>query len=296
MLRTIAIALFALVFAVSSARAETVSLEHDGLSLLGDVEGGLEAGQFVVLVHGTLAHKDMELMEAMQTALADHDVGSLAISLSLAESDREGMFDCTHVHRHQMGDAVKEIGAWLEWLAERRDAPVVLLGHSRGGAQVAWYAAESPHPSLEGVVLLAPAYEASLAERMASYEERFGGDLGRAIREARDLVEAGEAETLIDVPGFLYCPDTQASAEAVISYYDNDERRDSPTMTARGTLPTLVIAGSEDAVVPLVEPRFQELSEGSRVTLEVIEGAGHMFLDFFAEDAAAMVASFNPGS
>ena len=293
--RNLTLAVVAMLFGIVPARAETVSLDHDGLVLLADLEGDLAADRFVVLVHGTLAHKDMELIEALQLSLTDQDVGSLAISLSFAESAREGMFDCTHPHRHRMDDALEEIDVWLDWVADQRSAPVVLLGHSRGGAQVAWYAGERGHDSLEGVVLMAPAYETSLADRMKSYEGRYGADLGHFIREARALIEAGQPDALIDVPGFLYCPDTQASAEAVISYYDDEDRRDSPTMTARSTLPTLVIAASEDNVVPLVEERFQALSETPRVTLEVIQDAGHMFLDFYAEDAAALVAEFESG-
>lgn len=93
-MRAIVTILLILLFAAPQARAETVTLDRQGLTLLGNVEGDLAAERFVVLVHGTLAHKDMELIDALQTALAERDVASLAISLSFSLSNREGMYDC----------------------------------------------------------------------------------------------------------------------------------------------------------------------------------------------------------
>lgn len=193
-----------------------------------------------------------------------------------------------------MEDALVEIDAWMSWLTARRTQGVALLGHSRGGAQVAWYAAERPHELVDRVVLMAPAYGDTMDERLAAYRSRFGADLGAVVRTARTLVAVGEADTMIDVPGFLYCTDTQASAAAVISYYDDDPRRQSPVMAEKIKLPVLVIAGSEDTVVPEVPTRFRRLADSGQISVEVVEGADHMFLDFFAEDAADLIDGFIP--
>jgi len=272
--------------------AEEVSLDLDGMTLLGDVEGNVNAERFVVLVHGTLAHKDMELIDALQAALSDRDISSLAITLSLGISGREGMYDCAVPHNHQMENSNAEIDAWMEWLGTQRSGPVALLGHSRGGARVAWYAAESPNPLINEIVLMAPAYGDSMDDRLAGYKNRFGADLGAIIREARDLVASGQGDTMVDMPGFLYCPDTQATAATVISYYDDDDRRSAPVMAEKIELPILVIAGSLDTVVPEVPARFTPLADAGRVQLEIVDNADHMFLDFFAEDAADLIDGF----
>jgi pimeloyl-ACP methyl ester carboxylesterase len=45
----------------------------------------------------------------------------------------------------------------MNWLKAQGASKVVLLGHSRGGNQVSWYAAEKDSPLLEKVVAIAPA-------------------------------------------------------------------------------------------------------------------------------------------
>ena len=62
-------------------------------------------------------------------------------------------------------------------------------------------------------------------------------------------------------------------------------------------MPILVIAGSLDTVVPEVPDRFLPLVDAGSVVLEIVDDADHMFLDFFAEDAADSVDGFlTPGS
>lgn len=288
--------LFSLLIFGRPALAETIRLDHNGITLLGDLEGDVGNDRFVLLVHGTLAHKDMELIEALQIALMDRGISSLGITLSLGISEREGMYDCIEPHRHQMSDGNDEIDAWLSWLSGQRNAPLTLLGHSRGGARVAWYVSETPHALVDRIVLIAPAYGDVMSDRLDAYRKRYDSDLGVLIRQARAMLGSGEPEAMIDVPGFLYCPDTQASAAAISSYYDNDERRNSVVTSARVDMPILVIAGSEDTVVREVPTRFRPMAESGKVDLRVIDGADHMFLDFYADDAADLVDEFVPSN
>ena len=65
-----------------------------------------------------------------------------------------------------------------------------------------------------------------------------------------------------------------------------------PVTRAALTMPVLVIAGSADTVVPEVPGRMEAIADGERLRLAVIDDAGHMFLDFYAEDAADLIAEF----
>jgi pimeloyl-ACP methyl ester carboxylesterase len=166
------------------------------------------------------------------------------------------------------------------------------MGHSRGGNQVAWYAAERPEEEISKVVLLAPATGASMPARDARYRARFGADLPPLLAKAKSLIANGEADTMMRVPGFLYCRDVQVRAASMVSIYGPESRRDTPVLIPRIGQAVLVIAGSADEVVPDVAARVRPLADGKRVRLEVIEDAGHMFLNFFAEDVADLVAEF----
>ena len=146
--------------AANLAHANEVTLPYRGVSLNANLElaPGKQAADGVILItHGGLAHRDMELISYLQTLLKARGYNTLAINLSLGLDNRHGMYDCAITHRHQNDDAVDEIGEWVNWLREQGAGRVVLLGHSRGGAQTALYAAERDNEGVKAIVLMAPA-------------------------------------------------------------------------------------------------------------------------------------------
>ena len=72
------------------APAEEVKINHGGLTLNADLElaGGKTLADGVVLMtHGLLAHKGMEIMTALKGLLAERGLNTLAINLSLNLDD-----------------------------------------------------------------------------------------------------------------------------------------------------------------------------------------------------------------
>lgn len=144
----------------NAAFADEVSLPYKNLKLNADLtlaQGKKVADGVVLVTHGTLAHRDMEMLVAMRNLLRDKGFNTLAINLGLGIDNRRGMYDCKLTHRHQHDDAVREIDAWVTWLKSQGATRIALLGHSRGGAQTAHYAAEHDNPLVKAVVLMAPA-------------------------------------------------------------------------------------------------------------------------------------------
>jgi pimeloyl-ACP methyl ester carboxylesterase len=284
---------FVLAAPVQTLAAETVSTRADGRTLNASLAktDAWPGGPVALLVHGTLAHGEMEIMASLRDMLQERGISALSVSLSLGIDDRvAAMYDCPTPHRHTHTEAVDEIGAWMSWLKGQGAGPVLLLGHSRGGNQAARYAAA--HGSLEplsAVVLVAPATwdEGRTAE---SYARRFNQPLEPLLAQARALVEAGKGDELIGPMGFMYCEGTSASARAVVSYYSEDPDMDTPRLLPRIGVPVLVIAGSEDdTIVGLVE-KTEPQADGEKVSLSVIDGADHFFRDLYAEEVADLVA------
>ena len=272
---------------------ETVKTQGEGRTLTASLAktDAWPAGPVALLVHGTLAHGEMEIMASLRDMLHERGISALSINLSLGIDDRAAaMYDCPTAHRHTHTEAVEEIGAWMAWLQAQGAGPVLLLGHSRGGNQTARYAVANASPeSLRAVVLVAPATwdEGRTAE---SYAKRFNQPLEPILAQARSLVDAGRGEELIGPIGFIYCEDTSASARAVVSYYSEDPDMDTPRLLSRIAVPVLVIAGSEDnTVVGLVEKTGPQ-ADGDRISLSVIDGADHFFRDLYAEEVADLVA------
>jgi len=275
--------------------AEVVTLEHSGLTLNANLEraGGAEwtTGPVVLMVHGTLAHRGMEIMATLQALLAERDVSSLAINLSLGLDDRAAaMYDCATPHVHKHTDAVGEIGAWLGWLQAQGARQVALLGHSRGGNQVARFASAAAAPELTAVLLVGPiTWDAD--HDAQEYQKRFGADLYPLLEQARQRVADGRGAELMDDIGLLYCEHARASAESFLSYHAPDENMDTPLLLGQIRAPVTVFAGSEDTVVPDLVEKVRPLADGTRISLVVIDGADHFFRDLYAEDIADTVAA-----
>jgi pimeloyl-ACP methyl ester carboxylesterase len=292
-MRKILVTLLAMAGFVSPAMAGEIKLPFQGMTLNANLEKAGEswpAGPVVLMTHGTLAHRGMEIMAGLQSMFADRDISSLAINLSLGLDDRAaGMYDCATPHSHRHTDAVAEIGAWLEWLKTQGAEKVTLLGHSRGGNQTARFAAATADPAVVAVFLIAPqTWSADYAA--ADYEKRYGKPLAPVLAKARGLVDAGKGDTLMESVDFIYCEQTSATATAFVSYYAADADMDTPAVIPAIKAPVLVVAGTEDTAVKGLPEKMEPVADGERVRLLVMDGADHFFRDLYSEDIADAVA------
>ncbi|TVP84840.1 MAG: alpha/beta hydrolase [Thioalkalivibrio sp.] len=272
--------------------AERVTLEHDGLTLIGHLQSAADPADGVILMlHGTLAHGRMETMAAVQDLLADHGLNSLSVNLSYGIDAREGMFECDRPITHGVQDHFRELDAWAGWLQSEGFGPLTLLGHSRGGNQMARYVQEWVSDDIRSLVLVAPStYEPERAA--ASYDAQSDLPLVVRLDQARELMRMGQQETMLQDVRFLYCESLDVSPRAFLGYYDPAEGHDTPTVLDGIEVPTLVVIGSEDDVVPDLPERMAALEDADAVSTTTIDGAGHFFRDFFADDVADAVAEF----
>lgn len=316
-MRTIAASLVLLLLIAPAARAEPVQLRHGGLRLNGELvtaKSGL-AGNVALIVHGTLAHHRMEIVAALQKNLAERGVSSLAVTLSLGIDDRRGMLDCTATQRHRNADAGGEIDAWLDWLAAKGARKATVIGHSRGGYQVALRATKPRLPLADRAVLLAPT-TSDPAETAADYERAHGKPLQpilaaaarkealsvasrtqgapRATDRNRADAAAGHAAAsplLTDI-GFLSCKSATVSAGTFIDYY-GPRRQPLQALLAEQKIATLVVVAGGDTVVRGLEKRLHA-DKGWR-DVKVVDGADHFFQDLYGEEAADAIVAFMGG-
>mgnify|MGYP000088196677 CR=1 FL=1 len=294
-LKNTSILLISVLFGSFSAQAEDVGMTNaDGLALSANLEladGKNLADGVVLLTHGTLAHGKMEIIVALQEALKDRGISSLAPTLSLGLANRTGMYDCAVPATHKHGDAMDEIGLWLDWLKGQGVKDVVLAGHSRGGNQTAWFASRNPDPVVSKVVLIAPAtYDAKKAAK--GFEKNHKRPLKDAMNEAQALLDAGKGDTMLKGMGVLYCPGADVTADSFVSYYRVDDRMHTPNLMGLIAKPVLVVAGSEDTVVEGLIPATQPLVDAGKVELVVVDGAGHFFRDLYIDDVADAMETF----
>lgn len=234
----------------------------------------------IVLVHGTLGHKRMEIIETFATLLnQDYGYSVLAINLALNEPDRRGMAQCDRPHRHLDTHAAIEIGQWIEYLGDR---PISLVGHSRGGAQVAEYLAD-PASSVVAASLIAPAqYDSKTAEQ--DWQER----TGTALEDWLATADQAAPDEWLNPPRFIYCESAKVTAQSFLSYHQPSARFDTPALLKKVSVPVQVLWGNEDA---LVEGLVERL-DPQQIQINEIDGADHFFRDFYADDAVAEIDAF----
>jgi pimeloyl-ACP methyl ester carboxylesterase len=291
--RFIAALLFGITLTASASKANEVTLVHGGLTLNADLElaaGRNVADGVILITHGALAHRDMETLTYFRQLFKEQGYNTLAINLSLGLDNRHGMYDCTVTHRHRNEDATGEIGAWLDWLRDQGAKRITLLGHSRGGAQTALYAATRDSGLVDAVVLLAPATADNTSAE--AYQERYQRALPPLLERAQQLVASGHGDTVIDAIGLMSCADTSATAASLLSYYGPQAQVDTPVLLPRINKPTLVVVAGDDRIVVGLDSKLAPLVDGTQLQLAVVATADHMFRDLYADDAVAAISSF----
>jgi pimeloyl-ACP methyl ester carboxylesterase len=286
-----------LVLGAATAEAKEVTLRHKGLTLNASLElaaGKKLADGVILITHGGLAHRDAETIAALRGQLNQKGYSTLAINLGLGLDKRHGMYDCQITHRHRNTDAAEEIGLWVDWLKRQGTQGMVLLGHSRGGAQTALYASaphNAPHNApVKAVVLMAPAIrENTDAEE---YQRRFNKPLAPVLAQAQKLVAAGKGDTVLEHLGLLNCPDTSATANAFVSYYGPSPGLDAPSLIPKIAQPTLVVVAGGDEVVVNLGQKVAPLADGRRVQVKMIDGADHFFRDLYTDEAVEIIDVF----
>lgn len=286
---------FSSVFA--SAQAEEVTAKQGDTTVRAEwvlADGKTAKDGAVLLLHGTFAHNKMEIMQSVAGLLKAKGYNTLSVNLGYGVDKRPSeMLDCKIDHKHKHEDAVAELDTWVNWLKAQGVGKVVLLGHSRGGNQVAWYAAEKDSDVLDKVVAIAPA-TADAEKASKEYEERYKKPLAGILAEAQKQVDAGKGDTLMDVPGFVYCENAKATANAIVGYYKADERRNTPSLLPKIKKPLLVVMGSADEVVADLPAKLEGVKQDN-LKVETVDGADHFFLDLYADELADKVSSFIAG-
>jgi pimeloyl-ACP methyl ester carboxylesterase len=295
-LSAVLLTLFFSLFAVGTLQArEKISLKTKGLALNANLQlakGKALSDGVVLLTHGTLAHNEMEIIANLQDLLSERGRNSLAINLSLGVDNRKSaMYDCPVPHRHHYLDAVDEISAWVDWLKSKGVTKISILGHSRGGAQSATYAAQQPDVTIKNVILIAPATWSQQRSK-DNYQKRYNVELAPLLTRAEKLVSDGQGRQIMKDIGFLYCANISATASSFVSYYKPDPRRHTPNLLKDIKLPTLVIAGTRDKIVKGLAEAVKPLVDGQKLQLRVIDDAGHYFRDFAGEEVADAIDEF----
>ncbi|MDQ7049327.1 MAG: alpha/beta fold hydrolase [Enterobacterales bacterium] len=268
-----------------SLNATPLKLSLNKLSLNAEYKAAEDKNApFFVILHGTFAWHGMELPSSLQSLLQEEDIGSLAFTLSLKEDNRSGFFDCKHVILSKHQDAQVEIAAWVKLVEGKGYKNIVLVGHSRGGAQIAQFVIEHPE-SVKQAFLIAPmTWKASESEK--AFDPKDTTALGRWLSQAQNA--SNNTKQLISGKNILHCDNATVSLESLVSYYSPIPDKNTPHIISKVQIPTRIYLGSNDpAITNSINQQEALYLDNKMVSRKVIEDADHYFRDFAAEDIVA---------
>jgi len=288
------LALLCFFAAVAKGSAEDVVIEHLGLEVTGNLElakgKSLKSEGIVLLVHDTQGHGRMEIMASLQDGLRDLGLNSLAITLGMGLDKRHSMFDCTMEQDHRHEDAIEEIATWVQWLKEKGAPSITIAGHGRGANQAALYAINKLDKTVKRVVLISPLMQTE-AKAEADYRARFGKPLRPELAKAEELVAREQGNQLLEVPGFLNCPNSQVTAGAFANYYSANEKFKTTNLLQSLTIPVLLAVGEADPNLTEIQAAEPDFAQSKTITTVVIPGADQDFRDG-ADDLAKKIRDF----
>jgi len=227
----------------------------------------------LLIVHDTLGAYSDPLIAALQSALAERGLASLAINLTLGVSGREAPLGCNVRQTHRHRDALEEIDAWTDWLLGQGLGPVVLVGHGRGGAQAAWHLASRAGARVAGGILLAPTGWTP-KEADAEYRARYAAGISALLTRIAGLAP----DAIVENVPFLHCGAVDATKAAIESYYGAQPMRDAPTALATDKRPVLVLLPEAGAAGEEAETaRRLEALANPAVVVRRVPGADAQF-------------------
>jgi pimeloyl-ACP methyl ester carboxylesterase len=242
---------------------------------------------FFLILHGSLAWHGMELPNTIQQLLADENYGSLAFSLSLGETNRSGFFDCTHPIISGHDDAQVEIEFWLNQLAKMGYQNIMLVGHSRGGAQMANFALENAE-KIKGSFLIAPLVW-DKKQVHAAYQPVSKVNLVQQLERLKK-----QPDSLLSNQNILHCKKATVSGKAFLSYYDELPEKNTPSLLESIKVPTKIYLGDSDPLTKGFIAQKALFSDNKMIKHMMIEDADHFFRDFAAEEIVSDIISSLP--
>lgn len=257
-------------------------------------------GQPVVLVHGwPLSHR---MWESQITALSEAGYRVIAY-------DRRGFGQSGHPTAGYDYDTFASDLNDLMTKLDLRDA--VIAGFSMGGGEVARYIGRYGSARVAKAMLLGavPPFLLKTGDNPQGVDESVFADMFNAVRHDRlgflgdffykfynlDKSSGQGPQSGNELVAFskwiAWAASPLGTAQCIVAFGETDFRAD----LAKFDVPTLIVHGDADQVVPLAVSgrRSHELIKGSR--LEVIQGAPHGFAATHAQQLNALMLDFLRG-
>ncbi|MEK7702653.1 MAG: lysophospholipase [Nitrospirota bacterium] len=223
----------------------------------------------ILIVHGLSEHKGRYLQ--LQTELAEAGFSAWAYDqrgFGKSTGNRTDMAD----YHELLSDLQKMVTRVRE---ESRKLPLILLGHSLGGAVMATYCIDNPKEA-EGLILSAPAYEFFPLPKMTHFAGIFMYRLFPKVLIPYPTKKDGLSHDPKIARAFKHDPLVQSSGTSRFYHEFRRMNEHLREQADRITLPTLILQGTADAtIVPSGAQSLYDKIKSEKKQLIFYEGFYH---------------------
>ena len=261
--------LYLILFA-SLSNAETVRLTSSaGRVIAADYTQGTNSANPIMLLHGFLQTNKFSTVDRLMNSLVDSEYTVLNPTLSLGLNDRKQSLSCEAIHMHSLDSDADEVRQWIEWLYKKTGKPVIVIGHSAGGAVILKYMELNNAQYIKHSVLISMTYykSNSAINEKDKYEEKALGAVNSGVNP-------------LDTYALGYCKTYPTRAKDFLSYYQWDKTKTN-SIVGKHRDRISIILGTDDKRID--SDWRQELQQQYKNVITV-EGANHFFDEAYEFD------------
>lgn len=184
-----------------------------------------------------------------------------------------------------------DIAAWIDFLVGKKYTKIILVGHSLGASKVVYYIAKTKDKRVSHMVCMSPV-PLVILKGTPGFEE--------LMKIAKAMIKEKKADELLPkkVIGNYMSPQTflhyvtNTKAHNIFNLYDTTK----PSLLLQVTIPLLAVYGNEDEYkqyfpIEKLLKYIKEKASYSKVTTQIINGAGHSYANF-EEDLARIILNW----
>lgn len=269
MQRMIVAWLVAMLWVLPGAAAEITETLPSGLKVTADYRPAAAGSPTLLILHGFLVTNAFPTLQALASEFSAKGYGVLAPTLSLGLNRRRAGLACDAIHTHTQADDRAEIAFWVDWLAQRSQGSIVLLGHSFGSVQLLDYVLHTPNPRVVGLMAISMSYVGALGEELQADQ----------LKRAQSQQAAGDKS--LGRFNLIYCHGNYTSTAESFLSYANLGRSAVLEALHKNRMPIIAIMGGADQ--RYAGDWVKEMQQAG-VQVRVVPGANHFFDGTFEFD------------
>lgn len=247
----------------SVANSETVKLINSSKKIIeADYLRGTNNGDPVILLHGFLQTNEFSTVSRLANTLNEYGYAVLNPTLSLGLSERKQSLACEAIHTHSLSTDAEELGLWVDWMYEKTNKPVILIGHSAGGPVILKYMQSTNARHIKHSILISLLYYASGPSANETEEH---------AKTAREIINQGS--NAIATYALSYCETYPTYAKSFLSYYVWNREKVSATVGQFESKISVIIGGDDKRI----DSDWQKDLKMKYDNISVIDGANHFF-------------------